>query len=148
MADATSVDRRSHQAPSSLIRCIASRSAERRQARPKLLLYGYPRWSHGRVHYEISKRLARLGYVVDLLDWQQDHAANIEALKGYYDLVMSPPDGVGTLVDAYGVPRGAVGRRLITTSFDIRMLIERNEIDIFDRVSAYAVVSEPSVPLQ
>ena len=45
---------------------------------------------------------------------------NIDALKAYYDLFMTSPDGVGTLGDVYGVPY----ERMVVVShheFDIRM---------------------------
>jgi hypothetical protein len=43
----------------------------------KVLLYGYPQWSHGRVYYDVCKHLHERGYVVDIINWQENHAAHI-----------------------------------------------------------------------
>ncbi len=107
----------------------------------KLLIYGYPRWSHGRVHYDLCRHLHRLGYIVDILDWQDNHAAHIQQLTSYYDLFITALDGVRTLADVYGVPYD----RIIALShheLDIRMLIEQKGIDVFDKFASYGVVSE------
>lgn len=106
----------------------------------KILIYGYPRWSHGRVYYDLCKHLCARGYVVDIIDWQQDHSEYFEKLAGYYDFFMTAPDGVRTLMDAYGVPP----ERMIVVShheMDIRILTEQMGADIFDRFAAYGVVS-------
>jgi glycosyltransferase involved in cell wall biosynthesis len=106
----------------------------------KILVYGYPQWSHGRVYYDVSKYLYERGYIVDIINWQADHSAHIEALLAYYDLVMTAPDGVGTLTDRWRVPY----EKIIAVShheMDIRMLIEQKGMEVFDRFAAYGVVS-------
>jgi len=107
----------------------------------KLLIYGYTKWSHGRVYYDLCKQLYRLGYIVDLLDWQASHSTYIKQLIPYYDLFITALDGVGILADMYGVPY----EKIIAVShheFDIRMLIEQKGMQIFDRFANYGVVSE------
>jgi glycosyltransferase involved in cell wall biosynthesis len=107
----------------------------------KLLIYGYTKWSHGRVNYDLCKHLHRRGYIVDILDWQVNHAGYIGDILPYYDLFMTALDGVGMLTDVYGVPFD----RLIGLShheFDIRMLVEQKGVEIFDKFAAYGVVSE------
>lgn len=107
----------------------------------KILIYGYTKWSHGRVHYDLCKHLHRLGYIVDILDWQVNHAGYIAKIIPYYDFFMVALDGVRTLVDAYAVPYD----RIIALShheFDIRMLIEQKGIEIFNEFANYGVVSE------
>jgi glycosyltransferase involved in cell wall biosynthesis len=109
--------------------------------RVKLLIYGYLQWSHGRVYYDICKRLHREGYIVDILNWQINHSPYIKCLMGYYDLYMSALDGVSTLIDVYGVPHD----RLIALShheLDMQMLIEEKGREIFERFAGYGVVSE------
>ncbi len=110
-------------------------------AATKVLIYGYPQWSHGRVYYDLCKQLHRKGCIVDILHWQHDHSAYFAALMGFYDLVLTAPDGVRTLVDHYGVPC----ERIIAVShheMDIRMLLEQKGADIFDRFAGYGAVSE------
>lgn len=106
----------------------------------KVLIYGYPRWSHGRVYYDLCKLLHRKGYIVDILNWQGDHAGYFHELAAFYDLIMTAPDGVATLVDKYAVPY----EKIIAVShheMDIRMLIEQKGKDVFDRFAAFAAVS-------
>src|SRR5207249_4574637 len=52
----------------------------------KILIYGYPAWSHGRVYYDLCKHLHNKRYIVDIINWQVDHAAYIDELNSYYDL--------------------------------------------------------------
>ena len=119
---------------------IRTRAATR-PPKAKILAYGYPGWSHGRVYYDLCKHLHRHGYVVDILNWQENHASYFNDLRSYYDLFITALDGVRTLVDSYQVPY----EKIIAVShheFDIRMLIEQKGIDVFDRFANYAVVSE------
>lgn len=107
----------------------------------KLLAFGYPAWSHGRVYYDLSKNLYKKGYIVDILNWQQNHAQHFDALQSYYDCFITALDGVSVLVDTYKVPY----ERIIAVShheLDIRMLIERKGIEAFEKFSNYAVVSD------
>jgi len=107
----------------------------------KILIYGYTKWSHGRVYYDLSKRLHRHGYIVDILDWQVNHAGYIEQLIPYYDFFMTALDGIRPLVDLYNIPYD----RIIAVShseFDIRMLIDQRGIEIFKQFANYGVVSE------
>lgn len=107
----------------------------------KVLVYGYPRWSHGRVYHDLCQHLHRRGYVVDVLDWQQDHGGHFAELGAYYDLFLTALDGVRTLTDVYRVPL----ERIIALShheLDMRMLVEQKGTDVFRRFAAYGVVSE------
>ncbi|CDX40913.1 putative glycosyl transferase [Mesorhizobium plurifarium] len=119
---------------------IRMRSARQPNAK-KILFYGYPKWSHGRVYYDLSKHLHERGYLVDILDWQQNHSDYAQELVPYYDFIVSALDGISTLADAYKVPFD----KIIAIShheFDMRMLIERKGMDIFDKFANYGVVSE------
>ena len=118
-------------------------SANTKPKARKVLIYGYTKWSHGRVYYDLCKHLHLRGYVVDILDWQINHAAYIGKIIPYYDLFITALDGVRTLVDAYGVPYD----RIIALShheFDMRMLIEQKGIEVFEKFANYGVVSESS----
>jgi glycosyltransferase involved in cell wall biosynthesis len=105
----------------------------------KVLIYGYPAWSHGRVYYDICKHLQRQGYIVDIINWQVNHAAYIGELIAYYDLCISALDGVRMLVEVYGVPC----ERVIGLSHhenDMRTLIGEMGVDVFDRLAGFGVV--------
>jgi glycosyltransferase involved in cell wall biosynthesis len=107
----------------------------------KVLIYGYTKWSHGRVHYDLCKHLHRRGYIVDILDWQVNHVDYVSKIIPYYDLFMSACDGVRTLVDDYGIPYD----KIIAVShheLDIRMLAEQKGADVFEKFANYGVVSE------
>jgi glycosyltransferase involved in cell wall biosynthesis len=115
--------------------------ANRQPRARKILIYGYTRWSHGRVYYDLCRHLHEYGYVVDILDWQIDHAEHIGNIVKYYDIIIAAPDGVSTLVDVYGISY----EKIIAIShheFDIRMLVEQKGIDVFERFANYGVVSE------
>ncbi len=106
----------------------------------KVLIYGYPQWSHGRVYYDLCKQLHRKGYIVDILNWRISHSGYINDLTDFYDFLMTAPDGVCTLVDTYGVPY----EKIIVVShgeMDIRMLIEQKSVDTFDKFAGYGAVS-------
>jgi hypothetical protein len=106
----------------------------------KILVYGYTKWSHGRVYYDLCKHLHRRGYIVDILDWQVNHADYIAKIVPYYDLFMTALDGVQGLA-RYGIPN----HKIIGVShheFDIRMLIERKGMEVFNELANYGVVSE------
>jgi hypothetical protein len=107
----------------------------------KVLIYGYPQWSHGRVYYDLCKHLYERGYIVDILNWQENHAAYIGELVSFYDLFLTALDGVRTLADVYGVPYD----RIIAVShheLDIRMLVEQKGMGVFEEFAEYCVVSE------
>ena len=106
----------------------------------KILIYGYTKWSHGRVYYDLCKHLHRRGYIVDILDWQINHANYVAKIIPYYDLFMTALDGVGGLA-RYDIPND----KIIAVShheFDIRMLVERKGIGVFNEFANYGVVSE------
>ena len=107
----------------------------------KLLIYGYTKWSHGRVYYDLCKQLHRRGYIVDVLDWQGSHTGYVNQILSYYDLCMTALDGVRTLVDTYGVPYDKI-IALSHHEFDMRMLIEQKGIEVFEKFANYGVVSE------
>ncbi|WP_189462780.1 hypothetical protein, partial [Mesorhizobium sp. M1C.F.Ca.ET.188.01.1.1] len=93
------------------------------------------------VYYDLCRHLHDRGYLVDILDWQQNHAQYARSLISYYDFVISALDGISTLVDAYDVSFD----KIIAIShheFDIRMLIEQKGIEVFERFANYGVVSE------
>ena len=107
----------------------------------KVLIYGYTKWSHGRVYYDLCKQLHQRGYIVDILDWQASHADYIHQIAPYYDFFMTACDGVRTLVDSYGI----TCEKIIVIShheLDIRMLIEQKGLEIFYQFANYGVVSE------
>ena len=115
----------------------------RASAKPKtkkILAYGYTKWSHGRVYYDLCKQLYRRGYIVDIIDWRINHADYIDQIIPYYDLFMTALDGVQELA-RYGIPY----EKMVAIShheFDIRMLIEQAGIELFERFANYGVVSE------
>ena len=107
----------------------------------KLLIYGYPRWSHGRVYYDLCRHLWDRGYIIDILNWQVSHKAYFGEFASFYDVFMTALDGVGGLVNNYGVAY----ERIIGLShheLDIRMLIEQKGLEAFDKLANYGVVSE------
>ena len=106
----------------------------------KVLVYGYTKWSHGKVYYDLCKHLHRRGYIVDILDWQVNHSDYIAKIVPYYDLFMTALDGVEGLA-RYGIPYN----KIIGVShheFDVRMLIERKGMEVFNELANYGVVSE------
>ncbi|MFI5023464.1 MAG: FkbM family methyltransferase [Alphaproteobacteria bacterium] len=108
----------------------------------KVLIYGYPQWSHGRIYYDLCKHLHERGYVVDILSWQVDHSNYMREIIAFYDLFMTALDGVRVLVDTYGVPYD----KIIAVShheFDIRTLTEQKGVEVFRSFASYGVVSEP-----
>lgn len=107
----------------------------------RLLIFGYSRWSHGRVYYDLCRHLHARGFVVDLLDWQGKHNQYMAQLASYYDVFMVALDGVSVLSDVYGIPL----ERMIALShsqFDVRMLIEQKSAAVFERFAGYGAVSE------
>jgi glycosyltransferase involved in cell wall biosynthesis len=106
----------------------------------KILIYGYPAWSHGRVYYDVCKHLYERGYIVDIINWQMDHAAYIGELNAYYDLFISALDGLRTLLEIYGIPpEKVIG--LSHHEMDMQVLIEQMGKDVFNRLAGFAVVS-------
>lgn len=106
----------------------------------RLLFFGYTARSHGRVYYDLCKRLYDLGYVADIMDWQADHAGHIGRLMSYYDLFITSLDGVSKLADGYQIPY----HRIIALShgdYDIPMLIDQKGFEPFARFAGYGVVS-------
>jgi glycosyltransferase involved in cell wall biosynthesis len=106
----------------------------------KVLIFGYTSWSHGRVYYDLCKRLQKKGYIVDVINWQEKHNDYIAELISFYDFIISALDGISILADIYGVPY----EQIIAVShheMDIRILSEQKGIEIFDRFAGYGVVS-------
>ena len=106
----------------------------------KLLIYGYPHWSHGRVYYDLCRHLWDRGYIVDILNWQVSHAAYFGEFASFYDLFITALDGVSGLVNNYGMAY----ERIIGLShheLDIRMLIEQKGLEAFEKLANYGVVS-------
>jgi Glycosyl transferases group 1 len=116
-------------------------AANRKPKARKVLIYGYTKWSHGRVYYDLCKHLHQRGHIVDILDWQVDHASYIGQIIPYYDLFMTALDGARTLVDSYRIPYDKI-IALSHHELDIRMLIEQKGIEVFDQFANYGVVSE------
>ena len=119
---------------------VRARANTKPKAR-KVLIYGYTKWSHGRVYYDLCKHLHQRGYIVDILDWQVNHANDIDKMIPYYDLLMTSLDGVRTLVDSYRVPFDKI-IALSHGELDIRMLIEQKGIEVFGQFANYGVVSD------
>jgi hypothetical protein len=106
----------------------------------KLLIYGYPAWSHGRVYYDLCNHLHRRGYIVDIINWQVDHSGYMAELIANYDLFISALDGVRNLVEVYRVPCDKV-IALSHHEMDIRILIEQMGAVVFEKFAGYGVVS-------
>ncbi len=107
----------------------------------KVLIYGYTKWSHGRVYYDVARRLHERGYVVDILDWQVGHWDYFEKLVSSYDFVMTALDGVRPLVEEYRLPFEKI-IAISHSEFDIRMLVEAMGMEAFERFASYGVVGE------
>jgi GR25 family glycosyltransferase involved in LPS biosynthesis len=107
----------------------------------KILIYGYTKWSHGRVYYDLCKYLYKNGYIVDILDWQVNHREYFDVFHAYYDIYMTALDGVRTLIEEYHVPREKI-IAISHSEFDIRMLTEQLGVEVFENLGAYGVVSE------
>jgi hypothetical protein len=106
----------------------------------RLLFFGYRARSHGRIYYDLCKRLYDRGYIADVMDWQADHTDHIAKLSSYYDLFVTSLDGVSALVDRYKIPY----EKIIALShgdYDIPMLIDEKGLEPFTRFAAYGVVS-------
>ena len=115
------------------------RVQSRNTAATKIVIWGHTQWSHGRVYYDVCKALTERGYVVDLLDWTVGQGWKIEQLLSYYDFFLTALNGIGTLIDTYGVP----AERIIGLSHherDILMLIEEKGVGVFDELAGYGVV--------
>jgi Methyltransferase domain len=106
----------------------------------KILIYGYPAWSHGRVYYDLCKYLYRCGYIVDIINWQVSHASYMDQLISYYDFFISALDGMRTLLEVYRVPAEKV-IGLSHHEVDIQILIEQMGRGVFERLAGYGVVS-------
>src|SRR6266852_6651558 len=124
-----------------IVHPLIRKRANAKSTATKVLIYGYPQWSHGRVYYDLCKQLHRRGYIVDIINWQENHAAYIADLIPFYDLFMTALDGVRTLTDIYGVPYDRV-IALSHHELDIRMLIEQKGVEVFDKLANYGATSE------
>lgn len=112
-----------------------------RSGAPRLLIFGDTFWSHGRVYFELCRRLTARGFVVDLLHWRRDHADSIATLASAYDLFLAALDGIPTLTDVYGIaPEQIVA--ISHSEFDVRFLLREKGRDVFDRFANYGVVSD------
>src|SRR4029077_11329648 len=87
-----------------LVHPMIRKRANPKSKATKVLIYGYPQWSHGRIYYDLCNQLHRRGYIVDIMNWQENHTAYIGELIQFYDLFMTALDGVRSLTDVYGVP--------------------------------------------
>jgi glycosyltransferase involved in cell wall biosynthesis len=107
----------------------------------KILVYGYPKWSHGRVYYDLSKQLYPQGYTIDILNWMEDNSGQIHELMNYYDFIVTAPDGVSSLMNSFGI----LPDRIVVIShheFDLMMLVEQKGVEIFETFAGFGVVSE------
>jgi glycosyltransferase involved in cell wall biosynthesis len=107
--------------------------------RTKILIFGYPAWSHGRLFYDLSKNLYKRSHIVDIINWQVNHAAYIVELLAYYDLVLCSLDGISILIDIYGVPPEQI-IALSQHEMDMRILISQKGVEIFEKFAGYGVV--------
>lgn len=112
-------------------------------ARPrlkKMLICSYPQWSRNRIYYDLCKQLHRKGYIVDILDLDPDASNKRSELFDYYDLVLTSTDNVPGLSEDYGVP---FEKMIVVThhEMDIRFLIERKGLEVFERFAAYGAAS-------
>jgi glycosyltransferase involved in cell wall biosynthesis len=106
----------------------------------KVLFYGYTRRSHGRLYYDLCKRLVKRRYISDILDWQIDHCGDIIKRIPYYDLFITSLDGVHTLADSYKIPFEKIAA-LAHSEADLQTFIDQQGLAPFARFGAYAVVS-------
>jgi glycosyltransferase involved in cell wall biosynthesis len=132
-------DRRTIQ--SYLVHPLNRKNANAKSTATKVLIFGYTKWSHGRVYYDLSKQFYRRGYIVDIINWREDQSSCFADLIPLYDLFMTALDGVGTLTDIYRVPYEKV-IALSHSEMDIRMLIEQKGTEVFEKFAGYGVVSE------
>lgn len=126
---------------SHLISPMARVQAGRSPRAAKVLIRGWPFWSHGRVYYDLCKQLDRRGYIVDILNWRGDHRDQVRQLMQYYDLFITALDGVRTLVNLYGVPCDRV-IGVSHSQWDIRTLIEQKGREFFETLGGYVVISD------
>ena len=124
-----------------VIHPLIRKRANAKSTATKVLIYGYPQWSHGRVYYDLCKHLHRRGYIADIINWRGSHSAYFADLISFYDLFMTALDGVRTLTDVYGVPCDRVVA-LSHHELDIRTLIDQKGVEVFDKFANYGVVSE------
>jgi hypothetical protein len=110
------------------------------EASRKILVYGYLRWSHGRVYYDLSKFMWQNGIILDLLDWQTNHNEYMDELISYYDKVVTAPDGVKVLSELYGIAPESL-TVISHSEYDLQLLLSQENRRVFERFDAYAVVS-------
>jgi len=77
-----------------------------------------------RVYYDLCRELHKKGYIVDIINWQVNHAAYMDRLNSYYDLFVSALDGMRTLLEIYRVPAEKV-IGLSHHEMDIQILIDQ-----------------------
>jgi glycosyltransferase involved in cell wall biosynthesis len=108
----------------------------------KILVFGNPEWSNGKIYYDLSKHLFGQGFVVDILDWRRTYPhEHVRQLLDYYDVVLTGLDGIHVLIAIYLVP----AERIIGLShgiyYDLPLLAESAGLDVIDDLRAYGVVS-------
>ncbi len=111
----------------------------------KVVIYGYTRWSLGRVYNDLCRHLYDAGMIVDILDWKKFHSpSDIGAISSYYDLFMTSLDlnGVASLFDKYGVPY----ERMIALSHS-QFLSGPPNLNLYNRFANFGVVSESMLSL-
>src|SRR5579862_9717700 len=112
-----------------IIHPVTRASTGRKPRAKKILISGYPSWSHGRVYYDLCRQLHDRGYVADIIDWQKNNKKHVDDIIGYYDVIMTAPDGVTALVDAYRIPH----ERIVVVAHheqDLRTLVERKGLSV------------------
>jgi hypothetical protein len=106
----------------------------------KIVFFGPPQWSNGRVYYDLCKQLSERGYVADLLNYRELHGPYIDKIKHFYDFFfVGLEDAMHVLVDIYGIGFNQI-IGISHWTFDIQAFLERYGRDSFAKLAGYGVV--------
>lgn len=107
----------------------------------KVLFFIENAWAFGTIHQALSKVLYQHGILADVLDWGSGYPqADMDLINQNYDYYVTLPEAVDTLL-SYGIPL----EKMILVAHGQWDLLRGNElsgVSIYDKVHAYAVVSE------
>jgi hypothetical protein len=126
-----------HQLRSFIVDPLLRARAMKGSSSKSYLIFGYTKWSHGRVNYDLCTHLWEKGFVVDLLDWHRSYlSSDVEELKSFYHLFITSfdLDGIRILSGVYGVPY----ERIIAISHSDFFA---HDLEEYRRFAGYGVVS-------